>query len=169
MTKQNCFYKIEDAETLAKIDAFMGKRDAFYGLITKLCKHYGFEMHQTHDSIQNGIRFHNMSVSSNAEIDRTKWKTSKHKSGYLGILPRAAAKEHKAEYDSMKPKSMTYDELNKLILAEDVLPWSSGYGLSWKKGEYFKFETSLKVAPVCIEILGSDYRKADTEEPSNDS
>jgi len=37
--------------------------------------------------------------------------------------------------------------------------------LSWKKGEYFKFETSLKVAPVAIEILGSEYRKADAVEP----
>lgn len=168
MTKQTSFYKIKDVETLAKIDAFMGKREAFYESIKKLCDHYGFEMHQTHDSIQNGIRFHNMSADHKAEIDKTKWKTSKHKSGYLGILPRAAAKEHKAEYDAMKPKSMTYDELNKLILAEDILPWGSGYGLSWKKGEYFKFETSLKVAPVAIEILGSEYRKVDVEEPTND-
>ena len=30
MTKQTYFYKIEDTETLAKIDAFMDKRDAFY-------------------------------------------------------------------------------------------------------------------------------------------
>lgn len=168
MTKQTCFYKIEDAETLAKIDAFMDKRDAFYEQVTKLCKHYGFEMHQTHDSIQNGLRFHNMSTDPKAEIDKTKWKTSKHKSGYLAILPRATAKEHKTEYDAMKPKPMTYDELNKIILAEDVLPWGSAYGLSWKKGEYFKFETSLKVSPVAIEILGSEYRKAEAQEPTND-
>ena len=168
MTKQTYFYKIEDTETLAKIDAFMDKRDAFYEQVTKLCKHYGFEMHQTHDSIQNGLRFFNMSADPKAEIDKTKWKTSKHKSGYLAILPRATAKEHKAEYDAMKPKSMTYDELNKIILAEEVLPWGSGYGLSWKKGEYFKLETSLKVAPVAIEILGSEYRKADVEDKASE-
>jgi hypothetical protein len=165
---ENSYYKIEDAETLEKIDAFMDKRDAFYQQVTNLCAHYGFEMHQTHDSIQYGIRFFNMSAHPKDEIDKTKWKTSKHKSGYLAVLPRASAKEHKAEYDSMKPKPMTYDELNKIILSEDVLPWGSGYGLSWKKGEYFKFETSLKVAPVAIEILGSEYRKADIKEPIND-
>lgn len=165
---ENSYYKIEDAEALAKIDAFMDKRDAFYEQVIKLCEHYGFEMHQTHDSIQNGIRFNNMSADPKAEIDKIKWKTSKHKSGYLAVLPRAAAKEHKAEYDAMKPKPMTYDELNKIILSEDVLPWGSSYGLSWKKGEYFKFETYLKVAPVAIEILGSEYRKADIKEPIND-
>ena len=168
MSRTDSYYKIEDAETLAKIDAFMDKRDSFYEQVKKLCNHYGFEMHQTHDSIQKGIRFLNMSANPKAEIDKTKWKTSKHKSGYLAVLPRASAKEHKAEYDAMKPKSMTYDELNKIILAEDVLPWCSAYGLSWKKGEYFKFETSLKVAPVAIEILGSEYRKDEAQEPAND-
>lgn len=168
MSKTNSYYKIEDAETLRKIDAFMDKRDAFYEQVKKLCEHYGFEMHQTHDSIQNGIRFFNMSADPKAEIDKTKWKTSKHKSGYLSVLPRATAKEHKAQYDAMKPKSITYDELNEIILDEGVLPWGSAYGLSWKKGEYFKFETSLKVVPVAIEILGSEYRKADAKDPSND-
>ena len=168
MSKTNSYYKIEDAETLGKIDAFMDKRNAFYEQVKKLCEHYGFEMHQTHDSIQNGIRFFNMSADPKAEIDKTKWKTSKHKSGYLSVLPRATAKEHKAQYDAMKPKSITYDELNEIILDEGVLPWGSAYGLSWKKGEYFKFETSLKVVPVAIEILGSEYRKADAKDPSND-
>lgn len=167
MTKLTCFYKIEDPETLAKIDAFMDRRDALYMQVTKICEHYGFEMHITSDSIQNGIRFLGMSVDPNTEIDKSKWKTFKHKSGSLMLSPRASNKAHKAEYEAMKPKYMNYDELNKIILAEPYFPWSSSYGLSWKKGEYFKFETSLKVCPEAIEILGSEYR--DSHEDSADA
>lgn len=158
------YYKIEDAEALAKIDAFMAKRDAIYEQITKMCEHYGFTHHVTHESVQNGILFHNMTAEPDAVIDKKLWKTSKHKSGYLNLQPRATAKQHKAEYDAMKPKRLFYNELNKIILAEDVLPWSKGYGFSWEKGEYFKFETSLDVSPLAIEILGSEYHTKPTEE-----
>lgn len=159
------FYKIECKETLTMIDAFMGKRDAIYEQIKALCDKYGFDHHITHESIQNGILFHNMTADPKKDfVDNKLWKTSKHKSGYLNVLPRATAKQHKAEYEAMKPKRLYYSELSKLILANDVSPWSKAYGYKWKKGEYFMFETSLPVADIAIEILGSEYnRKEDND------
>lgn len=165
MGDQSSYYKITDTETLTKIDAFMEKRDEFYKKVKALCDHFGFERHLTHESIQNGIRFINMSVHPKDDvIDKNLWKTSKHRSGYLNVLPRATAKEHKAEYEAMLPKSMSYDELSKLILNIDVMPWSKAYGYKYKKGEFFMFETSLKVASVATEILGSEYHKKDLSE-----
>jgi len=161
MSERISFYKIVDPEALAKIDAFFDKRDAVYKQIAAMCEKYGFEHHITHDSIQNGIRFWNMSADPEKEvIDKKLWKTSKHsKSGFLNILPRATAKAHKAEYEAMIPERLFYTELNKIILGKDITPWSKSYGFSWKKGEYFKFKTSLEVSPLAVEILGSEYAK----------
>lgn len=153
------YYKIVDKDALAKIDEFFSKRDEFYEKVKALCDHFGFERHLTHESIQNGIKFWNMTAHPKDDVvDKSLWKTSKHRSGYLNVLPRATAKEHKAEYESMLPKRMSYDELSKLILNTNVSPWSKSYGYKYKKGEYFMFETSLDVAPVAIEILGSEYK-----------
>ena len=157
------YYKIEDAEALAKIDAFMAKRNALYDQIKVICEKYGFELHQTHDSIQFGIQFYNMVANPDAEIDKTLWKTRKQKNGYLCLSPRATAKQHKAEYDALVPKSVDYSELTKLLIKDD-LPWNKSYGYTYKKGEYFKFETSLAVSPLAIEILGSEYHAKPTEE-----
>lgn len=161
MSDHTAYYKIVDPETLAKIDAFFEKRDEIYKQISAMCEKYGFEHHITHDSIQNGIWFWNMSADPNKEqIDKTLWKTSKHsRSGFYNVLPRATAKAHKAEYEAMKPKRTYYTELNEIILKDGVTPWSRAYGYKWKKGEYFKFDTSLEVSPVAIEILGSEYIK----------
>lgn len=160
MSKSNSYYKITDAEALAKIDAFMEKRDQFFEAIRKMCDHYGFDNYSVSESIQNGIRFFGMFAHpKNDTVDITKWKTSKHRSGYLNLEPLATAKEHKAEYLAMKPKSMDYTELNKLILKEGVMPWGSAYGYSYKRGEHFMFDTSLNVSPIAVEILGSEYRE----------
>ena len=166
MTKQTCFYKIEDAETLAKIDAFMEKRDSLYREVVSICEKFGFENHQTTDHIVFGIKFLNMVADTKKDvIDSNLWKTAKIKNSHLvRVLPLSTAKEHKAEYESMRPKPLSYDELNELILAKDVDVFFQTYGYRYKKGKYFKFETSLKVAPVAIEILSSEYRKADAVE-----
>lgn len=156
------FYKVECKDALEKIDAFFERRDALYEQIKLICEKYGFDHHITHESIQNGILFHNMTADPDKDvIDKKLWKTSKHRSGYLNILPRATAKEHKAEYEALKPKRLYYTDLNKVILGGDVVPWSKSYGYKWKKGEYFMFETSLPVSDVAIEILGSEYNKQD--------
>lgn len=154
------FYKIECKDTLSKIDEFMAKRDALYEQVRLICEKYGFDHHITHESIQNGVIFHNMTANPDKDIiDKKIWKTSKHRSGYLNVLPRATAKKHKAEYEALKPKRLYYTELNKIILGCDVSPWSKSYGYRWKKGEYFMFETSLPVSEIAIEILGSEYNK----------
>lgn len=160
MTKQTCFYKIEDAETLAKIDEFLAKRDQFFKAVKKMCDLYGFDHYSASDSIQTGIRFFGILANPKTEnIDLKLWKTSKHKTGYLRLEPRATAKSHKTEYLSMVPKKLEYTELNELILAEEVMPWGIGYGYTYKKGQYFMFETSLHVLDVAIEIIGSEYSK----------
>lgn len=153
------FYKVECKEALSLIDAFMEKRNALYDQVKLICKKYGFEMHQTHDSIQFGINFYNMVANPNDEIDKTLWKTRKQKNGYLCLLPRATAKDHKKEYDSLIPKQVDYTELSKLLISGD-LPWNKSYGYRYKKGEYFMFETSLPVSDIAIEILGSEYNKS---------
>lgn len=161
MSERISYYKIVDPEALAKIDAFFDKRDAVYKQISAMCEKYGFEHHVTHDSIRNGIIFWNMSADPEKEVvDKKLWKISRHsKSGFLNVLPRATAKAHKAEYDAMIPNRLDYKELNEIILGEGVVPWLKSYGYSWKKGEYFKFTTSLDVSPLAVEILGSEYAK----------
>ncbi|WFD61226.1 hypothetical protein [Acinetobacter phage XC1] len=157
------FYKIECKETLAKIDDFMEKRNELYNQVKLICEKYGFELHQTHDSIQFGIKFYNMVANPNSEIDKKLWKTRKQKNGYLCLLPRATAKEHKKEYEALIPKQVDYTELTKLLI-KDELPWNKSYGYRYKKGGYFMFETSLPVADTAIEILGSEYnRKEDND------
>lgn len=154
---------------LRKLMIFFAKRDVVYGAISKICDAFGFERHMTHDSIQNGIIFRGLCADPNKDVvDKALWKTSKHRSGYLNVLPRATAKEHKALYESMIPERMHYTDLNKLILVVDIAPWSKSYGYRYKKGEYFMFETSLAVSPLAIEIFGSEYRKVEVEEPAND-
>lgn len=158
MGKINSYYKIEDAETLKQIEEFMDKHDQFFAAITAMCNRFGFENYSVSETIQNGIRFFGLLAHpDNDKIDTTLWKTSKHGSGYISLSPRATAKQHKAEYLAMCPKRFEYTELNKLILAEDVMPWSTAYGYTYKKGSHFMFETSLPVASVAIEILGSEY------------
>lgn len=161
MSDRVSYYKVECPEALAKISAFFEKRDEIYKQIGAICEKYGFEHHITHDSIQNGIMFLNMSADPKKEtVDKKLWKTSKHnRSGFLNVLPRAAAKKHKAEYDSMLPKRLDYKELNEIILKGCVAPWSKAYGYKWKKGESFMFETTLAVSSVAIEIFGSEYAK----------
>lgn len=160
MAKSNAYYKIEDPETLKAIDVFFDKRAQFFEAISKMCEHYGYENYTVHETIQNGIKFYNLLADPKTDtVDTTKWKTSKHRNGYLNIMPRATAKEHKAEYMAMVPKSMSYLELSKLILKDDVSPWSSGFGYAYKKGGHFIFETSIEVSPVAIEILASEYKK----------
>ena len=156
------FYKVNCKETLSLIDAFMEKRNALYDQVKLICEKYGFEMHQTHDSIQFGIQFYNMVASSDDEIDKSLWKTRKQKNGYLCLLPRATAKEHKREYDAIIPKRVDYSELTRLLI-KDELPWNKSYGYRYKKGEYFMFETSLPVTDIAIEILGSEYNKDSKE------
>lgn len=155
------FYKIECKETLKLIDDFFNKRDALYESVVEMCKYFGFNHHQTTDHIVFGINFLNMTADPrNENIDKELWKTAKIKnSHFVSVLPRATAKEHKAKYDSMKPKSMTYDALNELILAKGVDVFFKTYGYRYKKGEYFMFETSLDVSDKAIEILGSEYNK----------
>ena len=161
MSDRVSYYKVECPDALEKISAFFEKRENVYEKVRALCERYGFEHHVTHDSIQHGVWFWNMSADPNMEqIDKTIWKTSTHsKSGFLNILPRATAKKHKAEYDSMLPKRLDYKELNEIILKDGVVPWSKAYGYKWRKGELFMFETSLPVSSVAIEILGSEYCK----------
>lgn len=161
MSDRVSYYKVECPEALAKINAFFEKRDEIYKQIGAICEKYGFEHHITHDSIQNGIMFLNMSADPEKEtVDKKLWKTSKHnRSGFLNVLPRATAKAHKSEYEAMRPQRMHYTDLNKIILGADVSPWSKAYGYKWRKGEPFMFETSLPVSSVAIEILGSEYCK----------
>ena len=155
------FYKIECKETLKLIDDFFDKRDELYERVVKLCKHFGFEHHQTTDHIVFGISFLNMTADPRKDtIDKDLWKTSKIKnSHFVAVRPRTTAKENKAKYDSMLPKPMTYDVLNELILAKGVDVFFKTYGYRYKKGEYFMFETSLPVSSIAIEIVGSEYSK----------
>ena len=155
------FYKIECKETLSKIDAFFEKHSAIYNQIKLMGEKYGFDSHITSDSPRFGeVRFHNFAIEVGTDFDKTLWKTSKcRKGGYLNIMPRASAKKHKAEYDSLRPKALKYDELEKLIIAEGQDTFFSSYGYRHKKGEYFMFETSLKVNEKAIEIVGSEYNK----------
>lgn len=157
------FYKIECKETLAIIDNFMEKRTSLYNQVKVICEKYGFKLHQTHDSIQYGVRFYNMVAEPSESIDKLLWKTRKQKNGYLCVLPRATAKDHKKEYDSLIPEELDYSELTK-ILIDGELPYNKSYGYRYKKGEYFMFETSLPVSSKAIEILGSEYNKNNTEE-----
>lgn len=152
------FYKIIDTNALKEISDFFDKRDKFYADVKKMCGHYGFTHHSSTDSIIFGIRFNNMCADPRIEIiDKDLWKTSKIKNSHMvSILPRATAREHKASHDAMKPKPMDYSELTK-ILIKDELPWNRSYGYRYKKGEYFMFETSLKVSDLAVEILGSEY------------
>ncbi len=156
------FYKIECKDTLNLIDDFFDKRNKFYERVVEMCEYFGFERHQTTDHIVFGINFSNMIADPKKDmIDESLWKTSRVKnSNFLAVRPRATAKEHKAKYDSMLPKPMTYSVLNELILANGVDVFFKTYGYRYKSGEYFMFETSLPVSGVAIEILGSEYNKS---------
>ena len=160
------FYKIVDAEALKIIDDFFIKHDDFYVAVKKVCDSYGFSHHSSTDSIIFGIRFNNMCADPRTEtIDKNLWKTAKIKNSHMvSLLPRATAKEHKAEYDRIKPKPIDYLELSGLILNDGLQPWSKSYGYRYKKDKYFMFETSLKVSNLAIEILGSEYKKISDEQ-----
>ena len=156
------FYKIECEDTLKKIDDFFSKRDAFYSNVKKICDHFGFNHHNSTDSILFGIQFNNMCCNPNdKDIDKSLWKTSKIKNSHMvALLPRATAKEHKALYESMKPNPMDYSEISKLILKLENPLWTKSYGYRYKKGEYFMFETSLDVSSLAVEIVGSEYNRS---------
>lgn len=164
MSKANCYYRIDDAETLAKIDAFFEKRDQFHDQVKALCETYGVESYSRSDSVFGGLQFHHLIAERDQEIDETKFRTSKNKDRrYKNLKPKRTNKEFCAEYDALVPKPVSYDELTALILGgnpswRDIFPRS--YGYRYRKGHPFYFETTLTPCAHAVEVVGSEYLNA---------
>ncbi|MBF6918458.1 hypothetical protein HN258_15085 [Acinetobacter baumannii] len=159
------FYKITDAELLAKIDAIMEERNEFIAKIREFVKLVGLKDYSISHNLYFGISLSYVGIhnSKESEIDLTKWKKSKVKNQpYFRLLPRKSNKEfHKLWSENYPKGTFHYDNLVKLIIQEDYCPFTKGgLGISWKKGKTFCFETN-SYTPVAeaIEILTSEYKE----------
>lgn len=166
MSKANCYYRIDDAETLKQIDAFFDKRSAFFDQLGVLCEKYGVKHYSSTDSVVWGLEFHCLVADKDQEIDQSKFRVTKNKQNswsYKNITPKRSNKEFCAEYDGLKPKKVPYDDLTALILEgvesfRDLFPRS--YGYRYRKGQPFYFETTLAPCAHAVEVVGSEYLNA---------
>ena len=157
------FYKITDAELLAKIDAIMEERSQFLAKIEGFVKLVGLNHCSYSNHLYFGLSLSHVAIPENEEsqIDLTKWKKSKAKGlPYIRLLPRKSNKEfYKLWTENYPNDTFSYRELLKLIITEDYCPFTKGgLGYSYKKGRPFCFETD-KYTPVAgaVEILTIEY------------
>ena len=168
MSKANCFYRIDDAETIKAIDAFFDRRDQFHKQVNALCEMCGVKHYSSSDSIMWGLDFHNLVADQDQEIDENKFRVTKNKNSrsFKNIKPKRSNKEFCAEFDAVAPKSVPYDDLTGLILDgvksfRDLIPRS--YGYRYRKGQPFYFETTLTPCSHAVEVVGSEYLSAYNE------
>lgn len=172
MSKANCYYRIDDAETLKQIDAFFDRCNQFHDQVRALCETYGVATYSRSDSVFGGLQFHHLIAERDQEIDETKFRTSQNKDRrYKNLKPKRSNKAFCAEFDALVPKSISYDELSALILDgattwRDLFPRS--YGYRYRKGQPFYFETTLTPCAHAVEVVGSEYLNAYSE-PSEDN
>ena len=158
MSGSTSYYRIDDPETLKKIEAYFDKRSAFQDQVSTLCEKYGVEHYSSFDSSLHGLEFRVLLAHKDQEIDLSKWKTSKHKNrNFVEIRPRRSNKEFCAEYDALVPQTVPSDELNKLII-DDQDAYLITYGYAHKPGHPFYFETRHKTTAVAVEVLASEYQ-----------
>lgn len=168
----SCYYRIDNPELLAKIDAFFELRDKFHAQVKVLCQTYGVENYSGHDSIFHGLEFNYLIAPADQVIDDTKFRTSKNKDRrYKNLKAKRTNKEFCAEYDALVPKSVSYDELTTLILVgvnhwRDMFPTS--YGYRYRKGQPFYFQTTLTPCSQAVEVVASEYHGAHGGEGDDD-
>lgn len=165
------YYRIDNPELLAKIDAFFERVRAFDAQVKTLCQAHGVEHYRSFNSVMSGIEFSCLLAESDQQVDETKFKVSKPKNGFKDIRPRKANKEFYVEFEKMVPKSINYKDLTDLI----VKKWGQRFpslGYRHRAGEFFYFTTKGVPVDEAVEVVASEYHGAhggDDEEPEQSS
>lgn len=161
------YYRIDNPELLAKIDAFFERVRAFDAQVKTLCEANGVEHYRSFNSVMSGIEFLYLLAKSDQQVDETKFKVGKPKGGYKVIQPRKGNKEFYAEFKRMVPESIDYKVLTALI----VKSWGNGMpslGYRHRAGEFFYFTTKGVPVDEAVEVVASEYHGAhggDDEDP----
>lgn len=168
MRRASCFYRIDNTEVLAEIDAFFERLSQFDIQVKELCKNFNVEHYSHSDHVVFGRSFNYLIAEKDQVIDETKFRVLKHTNPKYKILkPKKGNKKFSDEFNGMVPKNVSYDDLTKIILTE-VPKNLFSYGFRHKNGQPFYFETSYPVCEHAVEVVSSEYLTAHKEEQEND-
>lgn len=169
MSDTSSFYRIDDPELLAKIDAFFEKVRQFNAQVKTLCETYGVEHYRSFNLIRTCIEFCCLLAEEDQKVDLSKFKVNKPKQGYKEIRPRKANKEFCAEFEALVPKSISYKDLTDLL----VIEWHGKWGIPLmgyhhKAGKSFYFTFKGKPVPQAIEVVASEYHSKNQDDEEDE-